>query len=221
MNIATCSAARSLLFAGVKNYASESFRRLGVPAAGGISSIHDRAFSSPATKTWNVYLSGEIHSDWREVIADGVKDKNLPVSLSSPNTSHEDSDDCGAIILGMEEERPNWDKIGANMNNLRTKTLIKDADIVVVRFGPKYRQWNAAFDAGYAAALGKSIITLHPPEISHMLKEVNSAASVVCEDASQVVDTLDYVINGNLPEPRDGDKFIPIADRLGAGNPNP
>ena len=87
-----------------------------------------------------MYLSGEIHSDWREVIAEGVAEKKLPVSLSSPNISHEDSDDCGAIILGMEEERRNWDKIGANLNNLRTKTLIKDADIVVVRFGPKYRQ---------------------------------------------------------------------------------
>mmetsp|Transcript_14307 Transcript_14307/g.25563 ORF Transcript_14307/g.25563 Transcript_14307/m.25563 type:complete len:205 (-) Transcript_14307:368-982(-) len=177
---------------------------------------------SPTTKTWQVYLSGEIHSDWREVIATGITSKNLPVALTSPNTSHADSDDCGAIILGMEEKRPNWDKIGANMNNLRTKTLIADADIVVVRFGPKYRQWNAAFDAGYAAALGKEIITLHPPEISHMLKEVNASASVVCEDATQVVDTLAYVIRGELPEsPRDGEEFVPIADRLGAGNPNP
>lgn len=172
-------------------------------------------------KIWKVYLSGEIHSDWREVIANGVNERSLPISLSAPNTSHEDSDDCGAIILGMEQERHNWDKIGANMNNLRTKTLIKDADIVIVRFGDKYKQWNAAFDAGYAAALGKSIITLHPPSISHMLKEVNTSASVVCEDATQVVDTLDYVINGNLPKPRDGNGFIPIVDRLGKGNPNP
>ena len=106
-------------------------------------------------------------------------------------------------------------------NNIRTKNLIEESDIVVVRFGEKYRQWNAAFDAGYAAALGKSIITLHPPSISHMLKEVNANASVVCEDAEQVVDTLAYVIRGDLPRPRDGDDFIPIADRLGAGNPNP
>eukprot|EP00978_Attheya_sp_CCMP212_P026673 scaffold88245_cov46-Attheya_sp.AAC.1 len=126
----------------------------------------------------NFHCKGEIHSDWREVIANGVKEKNLPVSLSSPNTSHEDSDDCGAIILGMEEKRPNWDQISAKMNNVRTKTLIKEADVVVVRFGEKYRQWNAAFDAGYASALGKSIITLHPPAISHMLKEVNANASV-------------------------------------------
>ena len=124
--------------------------------------------------------------------------------------------------MGMEDKRPNWDKIGASMNNVRTKTLIKDADVVVVRFGDKYRQWNAAFDAGYAAALGKSIITLHPPNISHMLKEVNASASAVCEDAEQVVDTLAYVIRGELPStPRDGDDYVPIAERLGAGNPNP
>jgi len=121
----------------------------------------------------------------------------------------------------MEEKRPNWDKIGANMNAIRTKTLIADADVVVVRFGPKYKQWNAAFDAGYASALGKSIITLHPPNISHMLKEVNASASVVCEDAEQVVESLAYVINGELGAPRDGEEFVPIAERLGAGNPSP
>ena len=173
-------------------------------------------------KKWNVYLSGEIHSDWREVIAQGVQDKGLPVTLTAPNTSHEDSDDCGAIILGMQEERPNWDKIGASMNAIRTKTLLQQADIVVVRFGEKYRQWNAAMDAGYAAALGKPLITLHPPSISHMLKEVNASANVVCQEPSQVVDTLAYVIRGELPAtPWDGDKFVPIADRLGKGNPNP
>ena len=87
--------------------------------------------SSPEKKIWQVYLSGEIHSDWREVIAAGIQKKSLPVHLTSPNTSHEDSDDCGAIILGMEEKRTNWDKIGAKMNNRRTKALIKDADVVV------------------------------------------------------------------------------------------
>lgn len=179
-----------------------------------------RTFAT-SNKVWKVYLSGEIHSDWREVIANGVSEKDLPVTLTSPNTSHEDSDDCGAIVLGMQEERANWDKIGASMNSIRTKTLLTEADVVVVRFGEKYRQWNAAFDAGYAAALGKPIITLHPPSVSHMLKEVNAAACVVCEDASQVVDTLAYVVRGDLPEPRDGPSFIPIADRLGKGNPNP
>ena len=91
-------------------------------------------------RQWKVYLSGEIHSDWREVIAEGVESKGLPVLLTSPNTSHEDSDDCAAIILGMEEKRPNWDRLGATMNSIRTKTLLEDADVVVVRFGEKYRQ---------------------------------------------------------------------------------
>ena len=188
-----------------------------------VATRKENSFRSFVTseKVWKVYLSGEIHSDWREVIATGIEKKNLPVSLTSPNTSHEDSDDCGAIILGMKERRPNWDRIGACMNGIRTKTLLTEADIVVVRFGEKYRQWNAAFDAGFAAALGKPIITLHPPEISHMLKEVNASANVVCEDAQQVVDTLAYVIRGELPSPRDGNAFIPIADRLGKGNPNP
>ena len=175
-----------------------------------------------AARTWRVYLSGEIHSDWRERIAEGVQSRGLPVALSSPNTSHEDSDDCGAIILGMEEERRNWDKIGASMNSIRNQTLISEADIVVVRFGEKYRQWNAAFDAGYAAALMKPLITLHPPSISHMLKEVNAGARAVCEDPEQVIDTLAYVTLGALPKtPRDGEDFVPIADRLGKGNPNP
>lgn len=166
--------------------------------------------------------SGEIHSDWRNVIAEGVQSKNLPVRLSSPNLNHKDSDDCGAIILGMQEERPNWDRLGAKMNDIRTKTLLSEADIVVVRFGPQYRQWNAAFDAGYAAALGKPLITLHPPEISHMLKEVNASANVVCQEPEQVVQTLAYVIRGELPPvPKDGESFVPIADRLGKGNPNP
>lgn len=107
------------------------------------------------------------------------------------------------------------------MNSIRTKTLLSEADVVVVRFGEKYRQWNAAFDAGYASALGKPIITLHPPSISHMLKEVNAGANAVCEDPEQVVETLAYVIRGDLPTPRDGDAYVPIADRLGKGNPNP
>lgn len=107
------------------------------------------------------------------------------------------------------------------MNNIRTKTLLSQADVVIVRFGPKYRQWNAAFDAGYAAALGKPLIVLHPPELSHMLKEVNASANVVCQEPEQVAQTLAYVITGELPAPKNGDDFVPIADRLGKGNPNP
>ena len=106
------------------------------------------------------------------------------------------------------------------MNSIRTRTLLEEADVVVVRFGDKYRQWNAAFDAGMAAAMGKPLVVIHPPALSHMLKEVNAAAAAVCEEPVQVVHILDYVITGKLPPPRTPG-FVPIAERLGKGNPNP
>lgn len=151
------------------------------------------------TRTWTVYLSGEIHTDWREQIAQGVKELSLPVSLVAPVTDHASSDDCGVAILGDEEQNFWKDNKSAKVNAIRTRALIDDADIVVVRFGDKYKQWNAAFDAGYAAALGKSIITLHDPSLTHPLKEVDGAAMAVAEEPSQVVQILDYVINGRLP----------------------
>ena len=150
--------------------------------------------------TWNVYLSGEIHSDWREVIRAGAEAKGLPVAFSAPVTDHGASDDCGVAILGAEPSKFWHDRKGAGVNALRTRTLIEKADIVVVRFGDKYKQWNAAFDAGYAAALGKSLVILHPPEHQHALKEVDEAAQAVAETPEQVVSILDYVINGALPE---------------------
>jgi YtoQ family protein len=150
-------------------------------------------------KTWSVYLSGEIHSDWREQIAAGVEQAGLPVSLSAPVTDHGASDDAGVGTLGPEDE-PFWrDHMGAGVNAIRTQTLIRDADIVVVRFGEQYRQWNAAFDAGFAAALDKPIITLHDSEFDHALKEVDRAAQGTARDAGQVVDVLRYVIEGKLP----------------------
>ncbi len=149
-------------------------------------------------QNWNIYLSGEIHSDWRQRIEQGVTDAGLPVTLLSPVTDHESSDDCGVAILG-EEASDFWkDNKGAKVNALRTRTLIGRSDIVVVRFGEKYKQWNAAFDAGYASALGKSIITLHDPALTHPLKEVDAAALAVAETPEQVVRLIRYAIEGQL-----------------------
>lgn len=147
------------------------------------------------SKQWCVYLSGEIHSDWRERIQNGAKAAKLDVRFVAPVTDHAQSDDCGVQILGGEEKGFWHDHKGAGINAIRTRNLIESADIVVVRFGDKYRQWNAAFDAGFASALGKSIITLHDPELNHALKEVDSAANAVCETPEQVVDILRYVIS--------------------------
>ncbi len=148
--------------------------------------------------TWSVYLSGEIHTDWRERIEQGVKEQGLPVTFSAPVTNHAASDDCGVDILG-EEEQAFWkDHKGAGVNAIRTRTLIERADVVVVRFGDKYKQWNAAFDAGYASALGKPIVTLHDPSLTHALKEVDGAASAVAQTPEQVVRILAYAVEGRL-----------------------
>ncbi len=87
---------------------------------------------------------------------------------------------------------------GARINAIRTRTLIEKADVVVVRFGDKYRQWNAAFDAGYAAAVGTPVITLHDSSLTHALKEVDGAALAVAQTPEQVVHILKYVIRGAL-----------------------
>jgi YtoQ family protein len=148
---------------------------------------------------WNVYLAGEIHSDWRERIAEGAEKAGLDVTFSSPVIDHGASDDVGVAILGDESNGFWKDHKGAGVNAIRTQTLIRQADVVVVRFGEKYRQWNAAFDAGFAAALGKPIVSLHPEEHNHALKEIDRAAMATAETPEQVVDVLRYVLEGKLP----------------------
>jgi YtoQ family protein len=148
--------------------------------------------------TWNVYLSGEIHTNWREELEQGAKAAGLPVNFSAPVTNHPASDDCGVAILGEEPNKFWHDNKGANINAIRTRTLIEKADVVVVRFGEKYKQWNAAFDAGYATALGKAVIIMHGADHQHALKEVDAAALAVTETPAQVVDILRYVISGEL-----------------------
>ncbi len=144
-----------------------------------------------------VYLSGEIHTDWREQIITGAE--GLDVTFTAPVTDHAASDDCGVAILGAEEDKFWHDCKGAQINAIRTRKAIAEADVVVVRFGDQYKQWNAAFDAGYAAALGKSLIVLHGADHAHALKEVDAAALAVASEPAQVVEILRYVLTGALP----------------------
>ncbi|MCA1775074.1 MAG: YtoQ family protein [Loktanella sp.] len=144
-----------------------------------------------------IYLSGEIHTDWRDQIVEGAK--ALDVTFSSPVTDHAASDDCGVAIMGTEADKFWHDHKGAKLNAIRTRNAIEAAEVVVVRFGDQYKQWNAAFDAGYAAALGKSLIVMHGPDHQHALKEVDAAALAVVETPQQVVDILTYVQTGTLP----------------------
>jgi YtoQ family protein len=146
----------------------------------------------------NVYLSGEIHSDWRNEIINLCKNENLEISFSSPIINHEASDNCGIDILGPEENNFWKDNKGAKINSIKTRKAIKDCDLVIVKFGDKYKQWNAAFDAGFASALNKSIIVIHNDEHQHALKEVDAAASAVAKDQNQVVRILKYILQGSL-----------------------
>ncbi len=146
----------------------------------------------------NIYLAGEIHSDWRDEIIQLTKKNDLNVNFSSPVTDHDASDNCGIEILGNEETQFWKDNKGAKLNAIRTRKEIENSDIVIVKFGEKYKQWNAAFDAGYAAALNKSLIIIHSDEHQHALKEIDAAALAVVKNNDQVVKILNYVINGKL-----------------------
>jgi YtoQ family protein len=145
-----------------------------------------------------VYLAGEIHTNWREDLIQLCNSANLKTQFFSPVTNHENSDNCGVEILGPEDKNFWKDNKGANINSIRTKKAIKDSDVVIVKFGEKYKQWNAAFDAGYASALNKSIIIIHSDDHQHALKEVDAAASAVVSNNEQVVRILKYVQNGSL-----------------------
>ena len=127
-----------------------------------------------------------------------TKKNDLNVNFSSPVTDHDASDNCGVEILGNEETQFWKDNKGAKLNAIRTRKEIENSDIVIVKFGEKYKQWNAAFDAGYAAALNKSLIIIHSDEHQHALKEVDAAALAVVKNNDQVVKILNYVINGKL-----------------------
>ncbi|MEH6549004.1 MAG: YtoQ family protein [Pseudomonadales bacterium] len=144
---------------------------------------------------WTVYLSGEIHTNWREQIEQGAGNAGLPVTFTSAVTHHDASDAAGDHLKPTSDGF--WrDHKSAKVNAIRTKVLIEKADIVVIRFGDKYKQWNAAFDAGYCAALNKPYITLHDEDLIHPLKEVDAGALAWTTTPQEVVDTLKYVIRG-------------------------
>jgi YtoQ family protein len=142
---------------------------------------------------WNIYLSGEIHTDWRQRLIDSCKAHDLSIIFTSAVTDHQASDSAGDL-LGAEDDNFWRDHKSAKVNAIRTKTLIENCDVAVVRFGDKYKQWNAAFDAGYCAALGKPYITLHDEDLIHPLKEVDASAMAWATTPEQVAEILKYVI---------------------------
>ena len=143
--------------------------------------------------TWTVYLSGEIHTDWRNRIEQGARERGLDVRFTSAVTDHAASDAAGDLLEPASEGF--WrDQKSSGVNAIRTRTLIAHCDMAVIRFGEQYRQWNAAFDAGQCAALGKPYVTLHDENLVHALKEVDQAANAWAQTPEQVVDIIAYVI---------------------------
>ena len=145
-----------------------------------------------------VYLSGEIHTNWRDEIINKCNKENLEIEFSSPTTNHELSDNVGAQILGNEEKKIWHDNKSAKINAIKTRLSIEKSDIVIIRFGDKYKQWNAAFDAGYASALNKSLIIMHDENNQHALKEIDAAALAVVKNTNEIIKILNYTINGKI-----------------------
>ncbi len=143
--------------------------------------------------SFTIYLSGEIHTDWREQIKQGILENKLDIEILTPITDHDSSDNVGSKILGIEQNNFWKDHKSAKINALRSNSYISRADIVIIKFGDKYRQWNAAFDAGIASGLGIPTIILHEPDLTHPLKEVDATALVVAETPNQIVEILNYI----------------------------
>ncbi len=143
--------------------------------------------------SWNIYLSGEIHTDWREQIISGALQQQLPAEFHSPVTDHAASDAAGDV-LGKPQDDFWRDHQSASINAIRIQTLIRQCDLAIIRFGSEYKQWNAAFDAGFCAALNKPYITLHDANIVHPLKEVDASAQGWAKTPAQVVEILGYLM---------------------------
>ena len=143
-----------------------------------------------------VYLSGEIHTNWRDEIIKKSKVMNLPIVYTFPVTNHELSDDCGVKILGPEKDKFWHDHKSAKINAIRTRRAIEQADLVIIKFGDKYKQWNAAFDAGFATAITTPIVIIHEKENQHALKEIDAAAFAVTKNIDEAINILKYTTKG-------------------------
>ena len=143
---------------------------------------------------YTIYLSGETHTDWREQIITGIDNNELDIEVLGPITDLNISENIGSEILGPEENNFWRDHKSAKINALRNNHYLSQADLVIVRFGEKYKQWEAAFDAGLAIGMGIPIVVMHDPELTHALKEIDAAALAVAQDSLQIIEILKYVL---------------------------
>ncbi len=140
-----------------------------------------------------VYLAGEIHSQWRDEIKEKSQSLKLPVTFVGPMENHDRSDNIGEDILGGQPNAILKDDAASDLNNFRTELLLNKADVVIARFGEKYKQWNTAMDASSAFAKGKPLILIRPKELHHPLKELSNKANITVETVNQAIKALSYV----------------------------
>lgn len=140
-----------------------------------------------------IYLAGEIHSDWRERFRDLVEERDVRATFVGPQEVHGRSDAVGEDILGEQPGARYRDLMGARVNTLRTRVLLRRADLAVAYFGDQYRQWNTASDAGAAAAGGIPLILVRDPELTHALKELDALAAFTAETLEQAAEAVAYI----------------------------
>jgi YtoQ family protein len=140
-----------------------------------------------------VYLAGEIHSGWRDELREHLSQRGLPVRFVGPQERHDRSDSVGEDILGAQPSARFRDLVGAGVNTLRTRVLLRRADLVVAYFGDQYRQWNTAADAGAAVASGVPLLLVRAPELTHALKELDAMATFTVETLEQAAEAIAYV----------------------------
>jgi YtoQ family protein len=142
-----------------------------------------------------IYLAGEIHSDWRDRLRSHVDDLRLPIDIDyvGPHEDHGRSDDVGDEILGPQPTPRFRDLTGGKINHLRRRVQMNRADLAVVYFGPEYKQWNTAADAGAAAATDLPLILVRAPEHIHALKDLDAFADITVETLEQAAQVIAYL----------------------------
>ncbi len=140
-----------------------------------------------------IYAAGEIHSQWRDELRAALADLGVQAELVGAQTAHDRSDDIGEAILG-EQPGPRYrDLMGARVNGLRTRFWMDRADIGVAYFGPKYKQWNTASDAGAVLQAGLPLVLVRAEEHIHALKELDAQATVTVESLEQAARAVAYI----------------------------
>ncbi len=140
-----------------------------------------------------IYAAGEIHSDWRDQLRGYLEAAGVDAELVGPQEVHDRSDAVGEDILGEQPDARHRDLHGARANTLRTRVLMQRADMAVAYFGPEYKQWNTASDAGFALASGLPLVLVRAEEHVHALKELDALATFTCETLQQAAQAIAYV----------------------------